>query len=97
MIKSASNTWMNTYSEYARASEDGVPVLGYFLWSLIDNFEWAEGYTKRFGIVHVDFETQQRTLKDSAYWYKNHIAKHTSDHLKNAKSTADKKSVIDCA
>jgi beta-glucosidase len=84
-------------SEYARASEDGVPVLGYFIWSLIDNFEWAEGYTKRFGIVHVDFETQQRTLKDSAYWYKNHIVKHTSDHLNNAKSTADKKPVIDCA
>lgn len=58
--------------EYGRAIEDGVPCLGYFLWSLLDNFEWAEGYSKRFGMIHVDYETQQRTLKDSAYWY-NHV------------------------
>src|SRR5206468_3667029 len=42
---------------------------GYFVWSLLDNFEWAEGYTKRFGIVHVDYATQQRTPKQSASWY----------------------------
>ena len=42
---------------------------GYYVWTLLDNFEWAWGYDKRFGIVHVDFETQQRTLKDSARWY----------------------------
>ncbi|MGB5396160.1 MAG: family 1 glycosylhydrolase, partial [Gammaproteobacteria bacterium] len=82
--------------EYARASEDGVPALGYFLWSLIDNFEWAEGYSKRFGIAYVDFETQQRTLKDSAYWYKSHIAKHKSEYLKTTQSTTDKKPVVDC-
>jgi len=46
--------------------EAGVDIRGYFAWSLLDNFEWAEGYTKRFGIVHVDFATQQRRLKDSA-------------------------------
>ena len=61
-------------AEYGRAIEDGVPCIGYLLWSLMDNFEWAEGYAKRFGIVHVDYETQQRTLKDSAYWYSQVIA-----------------------
>jgi beta-glucosidase len=52
----------------------GVDVRGYFVWSLLDNFEWAEGYSKRFGIVHVDFETQKRTLKDSALFYARLIA-----------------------
>ena len=47
----------------------GAAVRGYFVWSLLDNFEWAYGYSKRFGIVHVDFDTQQRTPKDSARWY----------------------------
>lgn len=51
------------------ALESGVPFRGYFAWSLLDNFEWAEGYTKRFGIVRVDFETQERTPKRSADWY----------------------------
>jgi beta-glucosidase len=46
-----------------------VDVRGYFVWSLLDNFEWADGYSKRFGIVHVDYATQLRTLKDSAHWY----------------------------
>ncbi|WP_344792839.1 GH1 family beta-glucosidase [Gryllotalpicola daejeonensis] len=52
-----------------RAIEAGVPLTGYFVWSLMDNFEWAFGYEKRFGIVHVDYETQVRTKKDSALWY----------------------------
>ncbi len=51
----------------------GSNVLGYFAWSLLDNFEWAYGYDKRFGIVYVDFETQQRTIKDSGYWYRDLI------------------------
>jgi beta-glucosidase len=51
------------------AMEAGAPVTGYFLWSLLDNFEWAYGYSKRFGIVHVDYTTQRRTPKDSARWY----------------------------
>jgi beta-glucosidase len=52
-----------------RAIQEGVPLRGYFVWSLMDNFEWAFGYDRRFGIIYVDFETQQRTLKESARWY----------------------------
>jgi beta-glucosidase len=53
----------------AAAIRVGVDVRGYFVWSLVDNFEWTFGYDRRFGIVHVDFETQQRIIKDSGYWY----------------------------
>ncbi|WP_165985502.1 GH1 family beta-glucosidase [Streptomyces sp. YIM 98790] len=56
------------------AIEQGADVRGYFLWSLLDNFEWAYGYSKRFGITHVDFDTQARTPKDSAKWYARVIA-----------------------
>jgi beta-glucosidase len=52
----------------------GVDVRGYFVWSLLDNFEWSLGYSKRFGIVHVDFESQRRTPKDSAHFYARVIA-----------------------
>jgi beta-glucosidase len=52
-----------------QAIEAGVPVAGYFAWSLLDNFEWAYGYAKRFGLVYVDFPSQQRTPKASAHWY----------------------------
>ena len=55
--------------ELRRGIGDGAPVLGYFLWSLMDNFEWADGYARRFGIVYTDFKTQQRTPKMSAQWY----------------------------
>jgi beta-glucosidase len=57
-----------------RAAADGVDVRGYFHWTLMDNFEWAEGFRQRFGLIHVDFSTQQRTLKDSAHWYRAVIA-----------------------
>ncbi|HXH81517.1 MAG TPA: family 1 glycosylhydrolase, partial [Candidatus Tectomicrobia bacterium] len=56
------------------ALERGVDVRGYFVWSLLDNFEWSLGYSKRFGIVHVDFDTQVRTPKDSALFYAEVIA-----------------------
>jgi beta-glucosidase len=52
-----------------RTIRDGVPLAGYFAWSLLDNFEWAYGYAKRFGLVHVDYETQQRTVKLSGHRY----------------------------
>lgn len=52
-----------------RATTEGLPLRGYYLWSILDNFEWAEGYAKRFGIIHVNFTTQQRTPKASAEWY----------------------------
>lgn len=56
-----------------RAIKDGVNLKGIFVWSLMDNFEWAEGLSKRFGLIHVDYETRKRTIKDSGYWYKNLI------------------------
>ncbi|MBC7249467.1 MAG: beta-glucosidase [Anaerolineae bacterium] len=58
----------------ARAIRAGVPLRGYFAWSLLDNFEWAYGYSKRFGLIYVDFSTQQRILKSSAHWYRRVIA-----------------------
>ena len=55
--------------EMHRSIVDGVPIRGYFLWSFMDNFEWGSGYSVRFGIVHVEYETQRRTPKLSARWY----------------------------
>jgi beta-glucosidase len=52
-----------------QAKQEGAPVEGYFCWSFLDNFEWAEGFRPRFGLVHVDYETQQRTVKDSGRWF----------------------------
>jgi beta-glucosidase len=57
----------------ADARAQGADVQGYFAWSLLDNFEWAEGYAKRFGIVHVDYATQKRTPKQSALWFRDNI------------------------
>jgi beta-glucosidase len=54
---------------------DGVDVRRYFAWSLLDNFEWEHGYAKRFGIVHVDYDTQRRVPKRSGLWYRDFIAR----------------------
>jgi len=62
--------------EYRRAIHDGVKSLGYFHWSIMDNFEWAFGYKRRFGLIHVDYATRRRVMKDSALWYKGVIASH---------------------
>jgi beta-glucosidase len=58
-----------------RAIEAGVPMAGYFAWSLMDNFEWGFGYSQRFGLIWVNYETQERIIKDSAKWYKTLIKK----------------------
>jgi beta-glucosidase len=65
----------NHLTQLHRATVEDYPVKGYFLWSLLDNFEWADGYSKRFGIHYVDFKTQKRTPKLSAEWYREVIAR----------------------
>jgi beta-glucosidase len=62
------------FTQAARALADGVPLRGYFVWSLMDNFEWTFGFSKRFGLVYVDYATQQRIPKTSARWYSRVIA-----------------------
>ncbi len=67
----------NHLAHLQRATSEGYPVKGYFLWSLLDNFEWADGYSKRFGIHYVDFKTEKRTPKLSAEWYRAVVARNT--------------------
>jgi beta-glucosidase/6-phospho-beta-glucosidase/beta-galactosidase len=73
----------NCFSSYqaslARAIHDDIPMEGYFCWSLMDNFEWAHGYSQRFGIVYVDFETQKRIIKDSGWFYRQVISAKSVD------------------
>jgi len=75
--------FLNRYLlEMATAMENGVPVKGYLHWSFLDNFEWAAGYRERFGLVYIDYATQQRILKDSAYWYTK-VIQTNGEHLFN--------------
>ena len=60
-------------SELERASDNGADVRGYFLWTLMDNFEWSHGYIPRFGIVYTNYDTMERVPKDSAFWYRDYI------------------------
>lgn len=60
-------------AQVLRAKQEGIQVNGYFIWTLLDNFEWAEGFHPRFGIVHVDFKTQKRTIKNSGRWYSSFL------------------------
>ncbi len=64
-----------------QALEDGANVQGYFVWSLMDNFEWSEGYSKRFGLIYLDYATQERIPKDSYYWYQETIRQHAVSEL----------------
>jgi beta-glucosidase len=68
-----------------RAIARGVPVGGYFVWSLLDNFEWAEGYTQRFGLVYVDYPSLERVPKESYRWYRDFIA---AQHAATPETTA---------
>ncbi len=73
--------FMHRYlTQLKKASEDGVAIQGYFAWSFMDNFEWSEGYNERFGLIHVDYETLQRTFKDSAYFY-HEVINHNGENL----------------
>jgi len=67
------NYLQSNIAEILKAKREGVNVQGYFVWSLTDNFEWAEGYRPRFGLIHVDYETQKRTIKDSGHWYSDFL------------------------
>lgn len=65
----------------SKAIKDGVNLKGYYIWSLLDNFEWSYGYSKRFGIIHVDFNTLKRTPKDSALWYRDFLKAHMASMI----------------
>lgn len=66
--------FVHRYLQYLKkAADEGIPVLGYLYWSVMDNFEWTRGYDKRFGLIYVDYRTLERTIKDSAYWYREVI------------------------
>lgn len=73
--------FIHRYLKYLKkAVEEGIPVIGYLYWSVMDNFEWAEGYDKRFGLIYVDYQTKERILKDSAYFYAD-VIKSNGDML----------------
>jgi beta-glucosidase len=68
------NYLQSNIAELLKAKSEGVNVQGYFVWSFTDNFEWAEGYRPRFGLVHVNYENQKRIIKESGHWYSNFLA-----------------------
>ena len=74
--------YMKRHIDEIKKVADKYSVIGYFYWTLMDNYEWALGYTKRFGLIYVDYKTQERTLKKSAYWYKKVIETNGDTDLK---------------
>jgi beta-glucosidase len=84
--------YLRTHVEAVSAALDGgVPVAGYFVWSLLDNFEWAFGYSKRFGIVYVDYPTLERVPKGSYYWYRDFIARQRNGGVRNLSAAIDRR------
>ncbi|WP_129843633.1 GH1 family beta-glucosidase [Streptomyces sp. RFCAC02] len=74
-------TYLHTHlTALTHAINNGIDIRGYYAWSLMDNFEWAHGYTKRFGLIHIDYTTQTRTPKDSYHWYHHLITHHHNTH-----------------
>lgn len=66
--------YLNRYiQQVLRAKQEGINVQGYFVWTLMDNFEWAEGFNQRFGLIYIDYKTQRRIIKDSGYWYRDFL------------------------
>jgi beta-glucosidase len=76
------NFYKNYLRQLLRAKKEGCKVDGFFAWSFTDNFEWAEGFQKRFGLVYVDYPTQRRIVKDSGFWYKEFLEKQVFVHAK---------------
>jgi len=72
-----------------KAKKEGVNIKGYFAWTLMDNFEWSEGYQVRFGLVHVDFKTQLRTIKNSGYWWRDFLITPISSHIEKSVTKVD--------
>jgi beta-glucosidase len=75
------NYFKEAIKNVIKAKNEGVNIDGYFVWTLLDNFEWAEGYTQRFGLVYSDFDTQKRIIKDSGFWYSELIKSHKNEFL----------------
>ena len=69
------------YLDELKKAATVADIRGYFQWSLMDNFEWSKGYSERFGLIYIDYQTQQRILKDSAYWYKDYIKNVASSEI----------------
>src|SRR5690242_11096295 len=71
--------YRDVLAELARAIADGARVRAYHAWTLVDNFQWAEGYTERYGLIYTDFRSQKRTVKDSGFWYSRVAASNRLD------------------
>ncbi|URD79840.1 Glycosyl hydrolase family 1, partial [Musa troglodytarum] len=82
------NYYKSYITELKRAIDDGATMIGYFAWSLLDNFKWRLGYTSRFGLVYMDFKTNMRYPKESAYWFKNMLKKKKTQPNSNLENTA---------